>query len=132
MAQLEHDGWKLSYSDTGGDGPPVILIHGGRDHARSWDDIAIGLADRHRVIVPELAGHGDLTVRRLAPTAIELELIAGDDLVVEAQRVQDQNVLAGADRNQVLTVVEAEAADARPLALSERLVQEAERVLGVT
>jgi pimeloyl-ACP methyl ester carboxylesterase len=39
--------------------PPVILIHGGRDHGRSWDPIAIGLADRHRVIVPDLAGHGD-------------------------------------------------------------------------
>ena len=32
--------------------PPVILIHGGRDHARSWDAIATGLADRYRVIVP--------------------------------------------------------------------------------
>jgi pimeloyl-ACP methyl ester carboxylesterase len=39
--------------------PPVMLIHGGRDHARSWDAIAQGLADRHRVIVPDLAGHGD-------------------------------------------------------------------------
>jgi pimeloyl-ACP methyl ester carboxylesterase len=39
--------------------PPVMLIHGGRDHARSWDAIAAGLADRHRVIVPDLAGHGD-------------------------------------------------------------------------
>lgn len=39
--------------------PPVILLHGGRDHARSWDAIAEGLADRHRVIVPDLAGHGD-------------------------------------------------------------------------
>lgn len=39
--------------------PPVILIHGGRDHGRSWDPIATGLADRHRVIVPDLAGHGD-------------------------------------------------------------------------
>jgi pimeloyl-ACP methyl ester carboxylesterase len=39
--------------------PPVILVHGGRDHARSWDAIAAGLAGSHRVIVADLAGHGD-------------------------------------------------------------------------
>jgi pimeloyl-ACP methyl ester carboxylesterase len=39
--------------------PPVILVHGGRDHAHSWDAIAAALAESHRVIVPDLAGHGD-------------------------------------------------------------------------
>ena len=39
--------------------PPVMLIHGGRDHARSWDAIATDLAASYRVIVPDLAGHGD-------------------------------------------------------------------------
>jgi len=39
--------------------PPVILVHGGRDNAHSWDAIAAALAERHRVIVPDLAGHGD-------------------------------------------------------------------------
>ena len=51
---------KLHYVEWGDPAaPPVILVHGGRDHARSWDAIAAGLADRHRVIVPDLAGHGD-------------------------------------------------------------------------
>lgn len=51
---------RLHYLEWGDpDAPPVMLIHGGRDHARSWDAIAAGLADRHRVIVPDLAGHGD-------------------------------------------------------------------------
>ena len=39
--------------------PPVILQHGGRDHARSWDWVARALADGHRVIAPDLRGHGD-------------------------------------------------------------------------
>jgi pimeloyl-ACP methyl ester carboxylesterase len=39
--------------------PPVILVHGGRDHARAWDDVAQALAPTHRVIVPDLRGHGD-------------------------------------------------------------------------
>ena len=28
MAEFEHDGWRLSYTDHGGDGPAVLLLHG--------------------------------------------------------------------------------------------------------
>ena len=39
--------------------PPLILQHGGRDHARSWDAVAEAFAGDYRVIAPELRGHGD-------------------------------------------------------------------------
>ncbi|WCT73145.1 alpha/beta hydrolase [Sphingomonas naphthae] len=39
--------------------PPLILLHGGRDHARSWDRVARVLADRYSVVVPDLRGHGE-------------------------------------------------------------------------
>jgi pimeloyl-ACP methyl ester carboxylesterase len=39
--------------------PPLILIHGTRDHARSWDRVAEGLVDRFCVYAPDLRGHGD-------------------------------------------------------------------------
>lgn len=39
--------------------PPLILIHGTRDHARSWDRVAEGLMDRYCVYAPDLRGHGD-------------------------------------------------------------------------
>ncbi len=39
--------------------PPLILQHGGRDHGRSWDRVAEAFAPTHRVIVPDLRGHGD-------------------------------------------------------------------------
>ena len=39
--------------------PPIILQHGMRDHARSWDWIAQRLADQYYVIAPDLRGHGD-------------------------------------------------------------------------
>jgi pimeloyl-ACP methyl ester carboxylesterase len=39
--------------------PPLILIHGTRDHARSWDRTARALADRYCVYAPDLRGHGD-------------------------------------------------------------------------
>lgn len=41
------------------DAPPIILQHGGRDHARSWDRVAAELAGDYRVIAPDLRGHGD-------------------------------------------------------------------------
>jgi pimeloyl-ACP methyl ester carboxylesterase len=41
------------------DAPPLVLLHGVRDHARSWDRIAAALADRWRVLAPDLRGHGD-------------------------------------------------------------------------
>ena len=39
--------------------PPLVLLHGVRDHARSWDRIAAAFADRYRVLAPDLRGHGD-------------------------------------------------------------------------
>ncbi|MEP6872374.1 MAG: alpha/beta hydrolase, partial [Anaerolineaceae bacterium] len=39
--------------------PPLILIHGTRDHARSWDRTVEALVDRYCVYAPDLRGHGD-------------------------------------------------------------------------
>ena len=51
---------KLRYVDWGNpDAPPLILLHGGRDHARSWDWTAETLRARWHVIAPDLRGHGD-------------------------------------------------------------------------
>ena len=37
----------------------MILIHGGRDHCRSWDAVALSLRAHFHVIAPDLRGHGD-------------------------------------------------------------------------
>jgi pimeloyl-ACP methyl ester carboxylesterase len=51
---------RLHYVDWGReDAPPLLLIHGGRDHCRNWDWVARRLADRYHVIAPDLRGHGD-------------------------------------------------------------------------
>ena len=51
---------RLHYAEWGDPAaPPLLLVHGGRDHARSWDAIATAFADRFRVIAPDLRGHGD-------------------------------------------------------------------------
>ena len=51
---------KLHYVDWGNlDKPPMLLIHGGRDHARNWDWVAQDLRRDYRIIAPDLRGHGD-------------------------------------------------------------------------
>jgi pimeloyl-ACP methyl ester carboxylesterase len=56
----ESQGLRLHYADWGNDeAPPLILIHGGRDHCRSWDAIAQSLQPHFHVLAPDLRGHGD-------------------------------------------------------------------------
>ncbi len=51
---------KLHYVDWGNaDKPPLLLIHGGRDHARNWDWVAQDLRRDYHIIAPDLRGHGD-------------------------------------------------------------------------
>lgn len=51
---------KLHYVDWGNpDKPLLVLIHGGRDHARNWDWVAQALRNDYHIIVPDLRGHGD-------------------------------------------------------------------------
>ena len=51
---------KLHYAVWGDEGkPPLILIHGGRDHGRNWDRVALALNDRYTIYAPDLRGHGD-------------------------------------------------------------------------
>jgi len=51
---------RLHYVDWGNpDAPPMILIHGGRDHCRNWDWIAEAFRDEYHIIAPDLRGHGD-------------------------------------------------------------------------
>jgi pimeloyl-ACP methyl ester carboxylesterase len=51
---------RLHYVDWGNaDKPPLLLLHGGRDHCRNWDWTAEALRDDWHIIAPDLRGHGD-------------------------------------------------------------------------
>jgi pimeloyl-ACP methyl ester carboxylesterase len=51
---------RLHYLDWGNPtAPPLLLIHGNRDHAHNWDWAAARLQDRYHIVAPDLRGHGD-------------------------------------------------------------------------
>lgn len=51
---------RLHYVDWGNESaPPMLLIHGGRDHCRNWDWVAERFRDRYHIVAPDLRGHGD-------------------------------------------------------------------------
>jgi pimeloyl-ACP methyl ester carboxylesterase len=53
------DGARVHYRTWGEPGRPgLVLVHGGAAHSGWWDHVA-PLLDTHRVIAPDLSGHGD-------------------------------------------------------------------------
>jgi pimeloyl-ACP methyl ester carboxylesterase len=50
-------GQRLAYLEAG-QGPPILLIHGIAEAAWAWEVIIPALARGHRVIAPDLLGHG--------------------------------------------------------------------------
>src|SRR5690349_16900015 len=55
--ELQWRGTRLRYA-VGGDGPPLVLVHGLGGTIENWRALAPPLAARHRVLVPDLPGHG--------------------------------------------------------------------------
>jgi len=56
---LEINGLKLHYLDWGGDGPPLVMLHGLTGHAHTWDHTAAALSARYHVYALDQRGHGD-------------------------------------------------------------------------
>lgn len=51
---------KLHYLDWGNeDAPPLLLVHGNRDHCHNWDWVAQEMRDQYHIIAPDFRGHGD-------------------------------------------------------------------------
>ena len=58
MPSTQNDGLNISYRDTGGEGAPVVLIHGFPFNGSMWDPQVEALGERWRLIVPDLRGFG--------------------------------------------------------------------------
>jgi len=64
---------------TGGEGPPVLLLHGYPQSHATWHDVAPALAERYTVIAPDLPGYGQSRVLDAGPwhkRAVAAELVA--------------------------------------------------------
>jgi pimeloyl-ACP methyl ester carboxylesterase len=122
-------GLRLRYRDWGGDGRPLLALHGAAAHAHWWDPVAPHLTRRFRVLALDWRGHGrsawprppayrseDFTAELLGV----IEGLALEDVVVVGHSMGGHNALAFAawhpDRLARLVVV-----DARPHVNLERL-----------
>jgi pimeloyl-ACP methyl ester carboxylesterase len=66
---------RMRYLDWGGDGTPVLALHGLASCAHWYDLVAPELAKNHRVIAPDQRGHGQTTQ---APTGYDWPTLASD------------------------------------------------------
>jgi pimeloyl-ACP methyl ester carboxylesterase len=69
-------GIRIHYKDEG-EGPVLVLIHGGGDNLWSWDGWAAALKSRYRILRVDLPGHGLTQV----PPGDQLDLAASADLI---------------------------------------------------
>ncbi len=66
---------RVRYLDWGGDGPPLLALHGLASTAHWYDIVAPMLRDRHRVIAPDQRGHGQTTN---APSGYDWKTLSDD------------------------------------------------------
>jgi 3-oxoadipate enol-lactonase len=52
------EGGVLAADDSGGDGPPLVLVHAGWADRSSWAEVASRLAGRYRIISYDARGYG--------------------------------------------------------------------------
>lgn len=89
--RLDAGGLRLSYLDWGGDGQPVLLLHGITSSAHHWWRVAPRLAEQgYRVLALDMPGHGwsDETedhrvdsVAAIVGQALRLPVLAGAALI---------------------------------------------------
>ena len=78
---------------VGGQGPVVVLLHGAGDNAGTWFKVAPALIGTHRLVVPDLAGHGGSAPER-GPIDIK-DVLGGVEAVLDAVAPGEKVVLVG-------------------------------------
>jgi pimeloyl-ACP methyl ester carboxylesterase len=64
------DGARVAYRELGA-GPPLALLHSGLLSHKEWEPVVVGLADRFRVVLPDLPLHGDSEDRPRHPYTLD-------------------------------------------------------------
>jgi pimeloyl-ACP methyl ester carboxylesterase len=88
------DGARVAYRELGA-GPPLALLHSGLLSHKEWEPAVDGLADRFRVVLPDLPLHGDSEDRPRHPYTLDwfAEVLGG----FAAEVLGPRPLLAGHD-----------------------------------
>jgi pimeloyl-ACP methyl ester carboxylesterase len=88
------DGARVAYRELGA-GPPLALLHSGLLSHKEWEPAVEGLADRFRVVLPDLPLHGDSEDRPRHPYTLDwfADVLAG----FTAEVLGPRPLLAGHD-----------------------------------
>lgn len=90
---------------VGGDGPPIVLLHGFPQTHLMWRKVAPALAEHHTVLCPDLRGYGDSD--KPAATSAETyakRTMAADVVAVAAALGFDRFAVAGHDRGALVAI----------------------------
>jgi pimeloyl-ACP methyl ester carboxylesterase len=88
--EVELHGHRCVYR-LAGEGPAVVLIHGMVNTSHHWRRVALGLADDHTVVAPDLIGHGESSAMR------------GDySIGAHAARIRDVLTAIGIERSTIV------------------------------
>jgi pimeloyl-ACP methyl ester carboxylesterase len=89
-----HDGARIAYREFGA-GPPLALLHSGLLSHKEWEPAVEQLADRFRVVLPDLPLHGDSEDRPRHPYTLDwfAEVLGG----FSAEVLGSRPLLAGHD-----------------------------------
>lgn len=119
-SEIERDGVCLSVLDFGGEGPPVLLLHGLAGHAGEWTQTAAWLTADHHVLALDARGHGHSARRpgdvsphaQVADAAFVLDRLAKGSAVVVGQSLGGVTamLLAAWHPERVVALVMADAA----------------------
>jgi pimeloyl-ACP methyl ester carboxylesterase len=88
---VDVEGARIRYRAWGDPGAPgLVLVHGGAAHSGWWDHVA-PLLSSHRVVAPDLSGHGDSGRREV----YDMHLWAREIVAVAAAERLDRPVVVG-------------------------------------
>jgi pimeloyl-ACP methyl ester carboxylesterase len=120
---FDRRGVKLSVLDFGGEGPPVLFLHGLAGHAGEWAETASWLTEHHHVLGLDTRGHGrserfpgDVSAdAQVADVAFIIEKLALESAILVGQSMGGLTALMVAARHpervRALVLVEAAPSD---------------------
>lgn len=82
---------ELSVRDYGGEGPDVLLLHGGADNVETWNELVPRLLPRFRLAAYDARGHGQSPT----PARVSVDQLVDDVFAVSDHLSLDRPLLVG-------------------------------------